>query len=73
MKKDAKIAEKFKDFTPTLDTRAKIVLGMGLRGFEKCVTALRYVLIAIGVVRAILPDQSALSKGSYVSTHNAMT
>ena len=35
MKKDAKIEDKFKDFKPNLSDRKKIVLGMGVRGFEK--------------------------------------
>ncbi len=51
MKKDAKIAEKFKDFTPTLDTRAKIVLGMGLRGFEKLLSLKnKGILFLIGII-----------------------
>ena len=51
MKKDAKIAEKFKDFTPTLDSRAKIILGMGLRGFEKLLSLKnKGILFLIGII-----------------------
>ena len=51
MKKDAKIAEKFKDFTPTLDSRTKIILGMGLRGFEKLLSLKnKGILFLIGII-----------------------
>ena len=51
MKKDAIIAEKFKDFKPTLNSRIKIVLGMGLRGFEKLFNLKnKGILFLIGIV-----------------------
>ena len=45
MKSDAKIADKFKDFKPNLSDRKNIILGMGLRGFEKLFSLKNYNLL----------------------------
>ena len=51
MKSDAKIADKFKDFKPNLSDRRNIVLGMGLRGFEKLFSLKnKSILFLIGIV-----------------------
>ena len=51
MKKNAKIEEKFKDFKPNLSDRKKIVLGMGVRGFEKLFSLKnKSILFLIGIV-----------------------
>lgn len=51
MKKDAKIEDKFKDFKPNLSDRKRIVLGMGVRGFEKLFSLKnKSILFLIGIV-----------------------
>ena len=51
LKKDAKIADKFKDFKPNLSDRRNIILGMGLRGFEKLFSLKnKSILFLIGIV-----------------------
>ena len=51
MKNDAKIADKFKDFKPNLNDRRNIILGMGLRGFEKLFSLKnKSILFLIGIV-----------------------
>ena len=51
MKNDAKIADKFKDFKPNLSDRRNIILGMGLRGFEKLFSLKnKSILFLIGIV-----------------------
>ena len=51
MKNDAQIAEKFKDFKPSLNSRKNIILGMGMRGFEKLFSLKnKSILFLIGIV-----------------------
>ena len=51
LKNDAKIADKFKDFKPNLSDRKNIILGMGLRGFEKLFSLKnKSILFLIGIV-----------------------
>jgi len=71
LKKDAKIAEKFKDFTPTLDSRSKIVLGMGLRGFEKLLSLKnKGILFLIGIIYLwTFAFYLLMGESSYPCTH----
>ena len=51
MKKDAQITEKFKHFKPILSSRKSIILGMGMRGFEKLFSLKnKSILFLIGIV-----------------------